>query len=214
MTQEVNAVTVFGGSGRLGRHVVAELLRRGTNVRALVHRNNPFDWQERLTTVAGDVHDARVVASAIVGVDTVIATLGSADAPVKDVSSAAMRHLIPSILSRGIRRIISVTGSGARDYVDIGNEHPFLRARREWMMRQNPELLIDGERHMLMLRNSGLDWTVVRATRMSEGMASACRLVTEPPPPSSVLPYRAVALAIVDQIAVRTWWHRAPFASL
>ena len=214
MVADFRTVAVLGSSGRLGRHVVAELLQRGSCVRALIHRNNPFDQDARLAVVTGDVHDASAIASAIDCVDAVIATLGSAEALVKDVSSAAMQHLIPVMLSFGIRRIVSVTGSAARLDVEIGCEHPYHQARREWMMQHNPELVLDGEHHWRLLRNSGLDWTVVRAPRMVDGPgAGGCRLVAEPPPPSSVLPYRAVAATIVDQLASRSWLGRAPFAS-
>ena len=207
-------VSVFGASGRLGRHVVAELLQQGHAVVAFVHSNNPFDARLGLRIVYGDVHDRVAVSDALAGNRGVIATLGSAAADVKDVSSAGTRNIAAGMTEHAIARIVSITGSAARDDPEAGAEHPHLLARRTTMLGFNPELLLDGEVHLRLLRRSGLDWTVVRAPRMTDmGPPAAAILSEQPPDPSTVLAYRAVARAIVTEFLASEWRHAAPFVS-
>jgi putative NADH-flavin reductase len=80
---------VLGASGRLGRHVVNNRIDRGEQVRAFIHHQNLLASHHLLELVRGDVHDSADLENAVRGVDTLIATLGSASAPVKDVSSSA-----------------------------------------------------------------------------------------------------------------------------
>ncbi len=210
-----NPVSVFGASGRLGRQVVAELLHQGHAAVAFVHSNNPFDARSGLRIVQVDVHDQVAVVDAIAGSRGVIATLASAAASVKDVASAGTHNIVLGMAAHGIVRIVSTTGSAARDDLEIGTEHPHLLARRTAMLSFNPELLLDGELHLRLLRGSGLDWTVIRAPRMMEmdHPSTATVLSEQPPDPATVLPYRAVARAIVTEFFALQWRHAAPFIS-
>src|SRR3546814_12087670 len=59
-------VTVFGGSGFLGRRVVRRLLESGFAVRVATRHPQPSD-RPGLTQVAADVNDERAVAAAVEG---------------------------------------------------------------------------------------------------------------------------------------------------
>lgn len=207
-------VSVFGASGRLGRHVVTELLNLGHAVVAFVHSNNPFEAQSGLHIVRGDIHDQMAVLDALAGSRGVIATLGSAAAPVKDVASAGTRNIVAGMAAHGIARVVSTTGSAARDDLEIGAEHPHLLARRGAMLSFNPELLLDGELHLRILRRSGLGWTVIRAPKMAErDLPDTTFLSEQPPNPATVLSYRAVAHVIVTEFFACQWRQAAPFVS-
>src|SRR5258708_39118847 len=68
-------VTVFGGSGFIGRHLVAQLVACGARVRIAVrHSGRPSD--DRPETVAADVLDDASVASAVDGSSSVINLIG------------------------------------------------------------------------------------------------------------------------------------------
>lgn len=72
-------ILVTGGAGFIGRHVLAELLARGHEVRALdslrpdVHRD-ASGWQapDGIETLVGDVRDPALAARAVAGVEAVI----------------------------------------------------------------------------------------------------------------------------------------------
>jgi putative NADH-flavin reductase len=204
-------ILVLGASGRLGRNVVTGLLGQGNQVRAFIHSENLLVPHSELELIHGDVHDRIVVEDAVRGVDAVIATLGSATSPLKDVSSSAMRNLIPAMTLSGIRRIVSVTGSAAWREGEQDSPHPHLRARREQLMRAIPELVLDGEKHIRLLENSELHWTVIRAPMLQGEPKRSYLLSVEPPPPSTLSSYLAAATAVVDQLKSDKWIYAAPF---
>ncbi len=68
----VTCVLVTGGAGNLGRHVSRELLRRGHDVRALVHRS--VDVEPGATVVKGNVVTGKGIDVAVAGVDAVVHT--------------------------------------------------------------------------------------------------------------------------------------------
>jgi hypothetical protein len=112
--------------------------------------------------------------------------------------------------ARDVIRIVSVTGAGAYDQGEDQAPHPFLRARHELASARIPAQIADGEAHMRILRQSSLAWTVVRAPFMTAG-GRAHTLSSEPPPPSTSIPYRAVAAAMVAVTLTNDWLRCAPF---
>ena len=71
-------ITVFGGTGFIGRHLVAVLLRSGATVRVAVrHRvKTAVDGAKAPEIVQADVVDDKTVGSAITGADAVINLVG------------------------------------------------------------------------------------------------------------------------------------------
>ncbi|MCK1667723.1 NAD(P)H-binding protein [Bradyrhizobium sp. 153] len=206
------SVLVLGASGRLGRRIVDGLLGHRHRVRAFIHRDNVLDSHIGLELFRGDVYDGEAVSNALRGVDAVISALGSAAAPLKNVTSTAMQHLVPAMAASGIRRIVSATGSAAWRDQERSAPHPHLRARREQLMQVIPELVIDGEKHMRILESSGLDWTVLRVPLMQGEAATDYTLALDPPPPQTISSYLAIATAMIDQVASDEWVEAAPFA--
>lgn len=204
-------VVVLGASGRLGRHIVEGLLTRGHHVRAFIHTNNVLAKRAHLEILRGDIHDENRVSESVDGVDVVLASLGSWGSPVQDIASCGMTHLVPAMKIRKIRRIVSVTGSAAYDEGEADSPHPYLHQRHEGMLRGAPGLLLDGEKHLAILRRSGLDWTVVRAPVMQDGPRTRYTMTCDPPPPWTTIPYRATATAMIDLAESNAWPQRAPF---
>ena len=187
------------------------LLDRGHSVRAFIHNENVLASHGELELFQGDVHAAAAASEAVRGVDAVVSALGSAAAPVKDVTSSAIQNLMSAMAACRIRRIVSATGSAAWRDQERASPHPHLLARREQLMRVIPELVIDGEKHMSLLENSGLDWTVVRAPLMQGGPSCKYVLAVEPPSPQTTSTYLAVATAMIDQLVLDEWVGAAPF---
>lgn len=67
-------ITVFGGTGYAGGHIVREAVSRGHDVTA-VSRNIPSEQIEGVTYVAADVQDSSAFASLVEGADVVIGAL-------------------------------------------------------------------------------------------------------------------------------------------
>jgi len=72
-------LTVIGATGRTGRHVVDEALRRGHKVTAFTRRPEALTERSRLDgVVVGDGRDPEAVRKAVSGADAVIAIVAAA----------------------------------------------------------------------------------------------------------------------------------------
>ncbi|MDH6709989.1 uncharacterized protein YbjT (DUF2867 family) [Kitasatospora sp. MAA19] len=135
-------VLVTGATGTLGREVVRLLVARGVAVRALSRRarsgGDGVEW------VVGDLVTGAGIAGAVAGVEVVVdcaTTVGR-----KDV--AAVRTLVAEAGKAGVRHQLYVSIVGV-DRVPI----PYYRAK------------LACER---VVRESGLGWTVLRATQFHD----------------------------------------------
>ena len=73
------SVTVFGGTGYLGRHIVRRLMQNGCSVRVAVRHPQPDLFQDTGNVVQqtqADVTDKNAVADAVQGVDGVVNSVG------------------------------------------------------------------------------------------------------------------------------------------
>jgi uncharacterized protein YbjT (DUF2867 family) len=65
-------IAVFGATGRVGRATVQQLVARGIQVRAVVHRSaGNTELHEISEVVVADLHDPRAIANAVAGSDAV-----------------------------------------------------------------------------------------------------------------------------------------------
>ena len=73
-------ITVFGGTGFIGRHLVSLLLRSGATVRVAVHHPDSFEVATETARapelIQADVLDDSAVSRAIAGADVVINLVG------------------------------------------------------------------------------------------------------------------------------------------
>lgn len=203
---ECMKVVVFGASGKVGRLVVAELLKRGHSVVAVTHMSN-LPEQPGVTVVKANVYDRTSIENAVAGCDAVISVLGSWGTPQKNVLSTAMQVIIPAMKSNTIKRIVSLTGNGAG--LAGANSGLTERLNRLGMLIAAPKVLRDGEDHIQLLADSGLDWTVLRSPPMLANGSAAYKLASRFA--GTTIPRQAVATAIVDLIETNDWQGRAPF---
>lgn len=199
-------IVVFGANGRVGRLVVMELLSRGHKVRAVVHRGT-LDGPKELEVVSGDIYDPASIDAALRGCDAVISALGSWGTPKKDVLSTAMESIVPLMSAQGIRRIVSLTGDGAKL---PGERSSLVRmVMRSGIQLLAPRILADGEKHLATLSKSTLDWTVVRSPVMYSSDNRAYSLSNKSA--SVRISRRAVVQAMCDLLESHDWLQQAPF---
>lgn len=203
-------ITVFGANGKVGRLVVAEALRRGHTVGAFVHNHSSLPTHDRLRTARGDIYDAAQVAASIEGSDAVVSTLSSWGTAHKDVLATAMEHLVPAMQSASVQRLVSLTGADARASSDALS--PIHRLSHRLIAVGAGKVLADGERHISLLEQSGLDYTVLRSPIMLQlGNAMAFQLIDSRPLPWATIHRLSVAVAMVDQLEDRGHLRQAPY---
>jgi putative NADH-flavin reductase len=162
-------IAVFGATGRTGIPLVKQALEAGYEVNAFVRDPAKMSIQdEKLTLIQGDVYDAAKVEEAVKGTDAVFSVLGhtSKETP-PDMQTTAMQHIVAAMEKHGVARLISLTGAGVRDPRD---EPKFIdKAIRLLLKFMDGKVLEDAENHAEVIRQSNLDWTIVRGPRLTEG---------------------------------------------
>ena len=128
-------VTVFGGSGFLGRQIVKYLAAEGTSVRVAVRHPERASFLERfgrdgqIELVNADVWDETTVARAVKQSTSVINTVGhyveKGGATFNAVHGQGALHVARQARQAGAERLIHISGLGA----DPTSDSPYVRAR-------------------------------------------------------------------------------------
>lgn len=129
-------VTVFGGTGFLGRRVVRQLCERGFSVRVASrhpHRDasSPALPNPRRHAIAADIHDQRSVAEALAGaaaaVNAVSLYVEHAGKAFHAVHVEAAERIAAQAQRAGVERLVHVSGIGA----DPASPSLYIRKRGE-----------------------------------------------------------------------------------
>ena len=109
----MKSVAIFGASGKLGRHALQVLARRGCAVRALVHRTPVVG--EHITSISGSIADAEVVAEVVRGADIVVqlATAKEDAAAFFDVSVRGTFNILEACRRHDVKQFILFGGDAA-----------------------------------------------------------------------------------------------------
>jgi uncharacterized protein YbjT (DUF2867 family) len=125
-------VTVFGGTGFLGQHVVRCLLERDFSVRVAVRhpeRIAALFPALHLDTIQADVNDDRSVAAALAGVEGVVNAVSlyaeTGSETFHSVHVEAATRVARLARQAGVGRFIHVSGIGA----DAESASPYIRSR-------------------------------------------------------------------------------------
>ncbi|AMD02156.1 complex I NDUFA9 subunit family protein [Halomonas chromatireducens] len=125
-------VTVFGGTGFLGSHVVRELADAGRTVRIAARRPALPDWAEPgdpLELVSVDIRSKADIAKALEGADSVVNAVSlyveSRSARFQTIHVEAAGQLAQLAHEAGIQRLVQLSGIGA----DPASRSAYVRAR-------------------------------------------------------------------------------------
>ena len=158
-------VVVFGATGSVGRLAVKRLLEQGHEVKAFARHTERLDLQHpRLVKHAGDAMDSDNVSSAVAGYDAAVITLGAGASRKSRVRSEGTRNIVIAMQEHGVKRLICQSTLGAGD--SYGNLN-FLWKYVMFGLLLRPALL-DHERQEQLVRDSGLDWTIVRPSAFTD----------------------------------------------
>lgn len=151
-------IALFGATGGTGQRTLEQALTQGYSVHALVRTPAKLTLENpQLTIIQGDVLDPQKVQECISGCDAVICSLGSTSNNPDTIVSAGTRQIITAMQAAGLRRLIVVTSLGVGDSKD---QVPFFfKTLMQTVLKKS---IADKEMQEQLVRESGLDWIIVR----------------------------------------------------
>jgi len=130
-------ITVFGGSGFIGRHLVRRLARQGWIVRAAVRDPvraaflKPMGNVGQIVPLRVDLAEPRAIAAAIDGADAVVNLVGilheGGTQRFAALHAAAPGHIAEAVKAQGIGSFVQVSAIGA----DGGSDALYARSKAE-----------------------------------------------------------------------------------
>ena len=131
----MTTVSVFGGTGFLGRRLVRRLAAEGATVRVAVRRSDRAQSAlraaglEQVVVCGADVRDQASVAAAVAGADAVVnavsAYVEKGDVTFESVHERGARTVAREAAAAGVARLVLVSGIGANPE----SAYPYIRAR-------------------------------------------------------------------------------------
>ena len=111
----------------------------------------------------GDVLDAATTERAVAGRDAVLSTLGPRRGSADGLCSRGTANIVAAMRSGGVRRLIQVTGA------IIGHPRRNLGLFYRTIAAMVPaRALADRREQERLVMTSGLDWTLIRPTRLTD----------------------------------------------
>jgi putative NADH-flavin reductase len=158
-------ITVFGATGRTGRHVFAEGGRRGHALTAFTCRPEALDHTTvPAAVVHGDGRNPDAVRKAIDGADAVISTVAGGFRSDPHRLADVSRVIIQAMADLGVRRLV-VTSA----YPIVVEEPPLAMAL---LRRLLATPYADNSAMARLVEASELDWTIVYVNRLTSKPAN------------------------------------------
>jgi len=157
-------IAVIAANGRSGQAFVEAALAAGHMVRAGVRGKSHLQPHTNLTVVECDATDAVQLRNLLAGQDAVASFIGHVKGSAPDVQTSAIQKVVAAMSELGVKRIVSLTGTGVRFPGDnISLVDRFLNLSIGII---DPARVKDGKNHVDVLKASGLDWTVIRVLKL------------------------------------------------
>jgi len=170
-------LTIFAATGGIGRQALEQALAAGHEVTAVVRNPNGLSGEARIVRVDLAAAAPEALESALAGADGVLSGLGPRSASEAGIASQGTRAIVQAMRATDVRRIVVVSAAPIGTVPSPGRPRPpkhdpgdgfFMRhllsplTKAALRTRYGDLALMED-----LLRDSGLDWTVVRPPQLT-----------------------------------------------
>ncbi|MGV9294031.1 NAD(P)-dependent oxidoreductase [Amycolatopsis sp. NPDC003676] len=161
-------LVIFGATGGTGTRVVQQACAAGHDVTAVVRNPAALEARPNLTVLRADLMDAAAIGPAVAGRDAVISAVGSREGRTPTtVCADSASAIIAAMREHGTRRLVVVSNSGM--HVDEADGPVTRLVVKPILGRMLRHSFADMRRMEDLVRDSGLDWTILRPPMLTDG---------------------------------------------
>jgi uncharacterized protein YbjT (DUF2867 family) len=176
--QQRTKLTIFAATGGIGRQLLEQAVAAGHDVTAVAR--NPGKLTRQVRTVTADLAaaDPAALEPAVAGADAVLSGLGPHSNADAGIAAPGTRSILAAMQATGVRRIVAVSAAPVSTVASPGNPHPpkhdpgdgfFMRYLFSRIAAARFGKVYDDLAAMEdILRDSGLDWTVIRPPQLTD----------------------------------------------
>lgn len=157
-------IAVIAANGRSGRSFVKVALAAGHEIRGGVYQSSLNYSHPKLTVIECDARQQTEVENLIEGCDAVVSFIGHVKKSPPRVQTQSIQVVAAAMKQKGIKRIVSLTGTGVRF---PGDTIPFIDRIMNFVITViDPDRVNDGIAHAEVLKASELEWTILRVLKL------------------------------------------------
>ncbi|MEQ8735406.1 MAG: SDR family oxidoreductase [Rhodospirillaceae bacterium] len=191
-------ILVFGATGGTGKAFVEQALAHGHRITAFLRDPSKLTPHDNLTTVQGDLFDAEAVKAAVSGDHQAVFTAyGFSNKEPDTKHQRVTQAVVDGMKKAGVARLVAVSSMGAGESAGIG---PFwVRFVAKVILKH---IIPDKTLQENVIKNAGLDWTLLRPPMLVSKSATGHYTVWEGQKPPSKVAWK-IARADVAAEALR-----------
>lgn len=203
-------VAVIAENSRSGQFFIKQALINNIEINAGINQKNNLPSDKLITLIKCNALIKSDVMNLISGCDAVVSFIGHRRSSPANLQSEAITNVIESMNELGLKRLISLTGTGVRqpgDKISIID-----RILNLSISIIDPKRIKDGIRHADIIQNSALDWSIVRVLKLDNFKTKKYKLTKNGP--TKVLSSRnEVGLAVVELLLNNNFIKEMPIIS-
>jgi uncharacterized protein YbjT (DUF2867 family) len=171
-------LTIVAATGGIGRELLKQALAAGHDVTAVVRNPKTLSGNIRIVTADLSSPDQAVLKSAVAGADAVLSGLGPRSVAESGIASQGTCAIVEAMHATNVRRIVVVSAAPIATVPSPGRPRPpkhdpgdgfFMRhlaapLTKAALRKPYADLALMED----ILRDSGLDWTVIRPPRLTD----------------------------------------------
>ena len=160
-------LTIFGATGKTGLHLVKQALERNNQVTAFVRNPDILNLNnQKLQIIQGDIIDSEIVDRAVAQVDAVLSVLGPTENKPTYTVSKGTENILHAMEKHQVKRLVISAGAGVSDPKD---KPGFLDKIIQFLLKRfSRYVLEDMQQTVEIVRNSDLEWTIVRVPMLTD----------------------------------------------
>ena len=204
-------VLIIGATGATGRILMGEALAQGHEVTALARTPSavaPEDYRPRV--LQGNALDPSSVEAAVAGQDAVLSALGTRSTRPTTLFSESTSNVISAMEKHGVWRLVCITGIGTGE----SKGHSGFLYDKIILPFVVKNVYEDKDRQEEAIKQSNLDWVIVRPARLTDEPAKGeYRVFLGGSYRAETISRADVAAFMLAQLTDDTYVHKMPVIS-